>query len=62
MDPEKLFTTREAAEVIGVHPKTLYAWAESHQIGHVRIGAGRSIRFRRIDIEDYLSRRAVAPR
>ena len=58
----QLQTIRQAAAFLGVHPKTLYNWVLAHQITHVRIGAGRNIRFRRSDLEAYLDQRSIPER
>lgn len=55
-----LYTPAEAAEQLGLHPKTLVRFAREGRIGHVPIG--RKIRFRDADIEAFIADNAVKPR
>ena len=41
--PEILYKLPEAAKILTIKPKSLYAWIYAGRIGHTRIG-GRSIR------------------
>lgn len=43
-------TTREAAEVLGMHPGTLANW-RSRRIGPPWLKLGKSIRYRRCELE-----------
>ena len=60
-EPEEIFTVNQAAEFLAIHPKTLFGWAQSHRIPHVRLGT-RAIRFRRSDLLAFLERFAVPSR
>jgi excisionase family DNA binding protein len=55
-EPEKLLTTGQAAEVLQVHPKTLYGWVQSKQIPFVRLGR-RAIRFRPSQLDAFAADR-----
>lgn len=59
--PEKLLTEREVAEILGLTVATLRNrryWRKPPQF--VRID--RTVRYRRIDIEQYIANSCVAPR
>lgn len=56
----KLYTTSEAAAVLGVSLKTLRKWLDSGDIPHTRLGpAARLIRIRAEDIEAFLRAGAI---
>ena len=44
MDTRKLLDIRQAAEILRVHPGTVYRWARAHRVPSVRISA-RVLRF-----------------
>lgn len=54
------YTEPEAAEILGLHPRTLRRRRMDKEIGFLR--DGRWIRYTREDIENYAAGRAVAPR
>lgn len=55
--PEVL-TTQEVAERLAVHPATVTRWARSGVIRSIRVG--RTLRFRRDDIDELLSTPAAS--
>ncbi len=59
---EVLLAAHEAAAILNVKPATLYDWAKQGVIPHVRILAGKRrplIRFRRVELEEFLRERSV---
>jgi len=52
-EPPELFTASEFAHFCGVDMKTIHNWAEKGQIRHFRT-PGRHLRFRRLDVIDFL--------
>lgn len=50
-----LIDVHDAAEHLGIAPKTLYKWVECGQIPFVRIG--RMVRFRERDLERWVEER-----
>ena len=57
MDPKKLFTPREVAEVLQVSPATIYAELERGNLRHQRVG--RRYIITRRHLETYLSPETV---
>ena len=57
----KLLTRKEAAEYLGVKVQTLAAWAVTGRYGLPVVKVGRSVRYRRSDLEAWLSARTVGP-
>lgn len=55
-----LMTVKEAAALLAVSAKKLYRMAALGRVPHVRLG--RSLRFRREDLERWLGQQAVYPR
>lgn len=57
IDPYQLLTTKQAAELLGLHPFTLHGWrcAGRKDLRWYVIGGGR-IRYRRGDVLDYIQR------
>lgn len=49
---KRLLTVREAAEQLGLSPKTVWAWIYSRRLGFVRLG--RSIRIPQSAIEQLI--------
>lgn len=47
-----LMTIQQAAEYLQIKSKTLYAWAESGEIPHYKIG--RLIRFKKTDLDAWI--------
>ena len=56
----RLLTTNEAAQILGVKPKTLAYWrcVKRYDLPFVKVG--RSCRYRRSDIEAFIESRRVA--
>lgn len=55
----QLHTATEVADILKVHPKTVYAWAARGEIPVVRLGLGRTVRFRAEDVEQLVADRLV---
>ena len=56
---EKLLTIDEAAAILSLSKKTLYAYISQRKICFVKIQS--SVRFRQRDLEDWINERAVKP-
>jgi excisionase family DNA binding protein len=54
---EGLLTLEDAARLLGVSKITLRRWTRSGSLGCVRVGQRGDRRFRREDLEDYVSTR-----
>ncbi len=54
-----LMTRQEAAEYLGIQPQTLSVWATSgrHKLPFVKVG--RSVRYRRRDLDQWLESRTM---
>lgn len=48
--PDRLLDVREAAEMLGLKPSTLYQWAYERRIPVVKL-FGRALRFRMSDLQ-----------
>nr|EDZ38383.1 MAG: Hypothetical protein CGL2_10305005 [Leptospirillum sp. Group II '5-way CG'] len=57
----KLLSNSEAAEFLGMSPDTLPRWRWAG-IGPVYLRVGRSIKYRRADLEAFLNESRVNPR
>ena len=55
MDPEML-TTSEAARLLRVHPNTIRQWSNKRLLHAYRLGPRGDRRFKRDDVESFLSR------
>lgn len=61
MSDEKLLNVREAAALLNISTGTLYHWiTESRGVPTVRFSK-RCLRFRRLDLERWISQKLVAP-
>jgi excisionase family DNA binding protein len=49
-----LMTPDEVAELLRVSKSTLYSWRQ-HSIGPVGLRIGKHLRYRWVDVEDYLN-------
>ena len=54
--PSDLLTNDEAAEYLGVSPKTLPVWRTTQRYDLPFIKVGRLIRYRRSDLDEWLER------
>jgi len=53
----ELLTRPEAAQYVGVRPQTLATWASSGRYGLPFVKCGRSVRYRRADLDQWLRER-----
>jgi excisionase family DNA binding protein len=58
-DPQGLLTVKEASTMLGVPARRVYELASRRELKAVRIG--RSVRFRRRDIDAYIEERIEQP-
>lgn len=58
-DPDDLLTREETAQVLRMKPQTLAIWASTGRVDLPYIKCGRSVRYKRRDIERFLARRTV---
>jgi len=56
---DSLLTRPQAAELLGVKVQTLAAWAVDGRYGLPFVKVGRSVRYRRSEIEAFIERRTV---
>ena len=56
---DRLLKATDVADILKVHPKTIYAWADRGEIPVVRLGRGRTVRFRREDVDKLVADRLV---
>lgn len=57
MNPRILYTSREAAEYLGVSESTLVSWRHYNTQSLKWIKVGRLVRYRKIDLERWLRSR-----
>lgn|ERR1035437_7651654 len=55
----ELLTRPEAAQLLGVKPQTLAKWATTQQNGLPYIKVGKSVRYRRSDLTQFMARNTV---
>ena len=58
MQQDRLVTTREVADYLGIPVQTIYRWA-SRGDGPTRLRVGRYVRYRKADVERWLSAREI---
>jgi len=58
--PTDMLTTDEAAAYIGLQPTTLETWRSTKRVALPYTKLGRSVRYRRRDLDAYLDRHTVA--
>ncbi len=63
-ESRELLTRAQAAERLGLSTRTLDRLVAARLVRYVKLGSGRRspIRFHAADLDEYLERRAVAPR
>lgn len=59
LTPPPLLTRNQAAEYLGVKPQTLALWASTKRYKLPYVKVGRSVRYRRSDLEAFLNSRTV---
>jgi excisionase family DNA binding protein len=57
---EKLICPKEAAEVLGIKPDTLYRWTAERRIPFLKIEG--ALRFRPSTLQEWLQRREFSPK
>ncbi len=57
--PDRLLTTREAADFLGVKPGTLDTWRSSKRYGLSYVKVGKHIRYRPSDLQEWIDSRTV---
>jgi predicted DNA-binding transcriptional regulator AlpA len=57
-NPADLLTDLDAAQLLGIEPRTLRLWRNTRGLPHLRI-TSKVIRYRRADLDAWLSRHAV---
>ena len=58
-DPSPLLTVNEVATLVGVHPKTIYAWVRNGTIPYLKVA--HTVRFSRRQIDDWLEANSRGP-
>ncbi len=58
---EKLLSTQEVAEAIGIAPETVRFWRHTGR-GPTVVRVGRYVRYRPEDVESWLDAQSTAPR
>jgi excisionase family DNA binding protein len=61
VDRERLLTTRELAEFLGVIPETVLRWVRRGQLPAIKLPSG-AIRFRESDVDAWLEARSTSKR
>lgn len=56
---EKMLTARQVAEMLQVHPKSVYRWIECGKLATIRLGGNR-LRITERQIRDFLAQKNIA--
>ena len=59
MTESNLLTRKEAAEYLGLAEQTLAAWASARRYSLRYVKLGRSVRYRRTDLDRFIEARTV---
>lgn len=59
LNPSKLLDRTQAAEYLGVKPRTLDVWASTRRYNLKFIKVGRLAKYRKEDLDEFLNRRTV---
>lgn len=59
MIAKELLTRQETAEFLGIKVQTLANWATTGRYGLRHVKVGRSVRYRREDIEKFIESRVI---
>ncbi len=54
----RLFTARDVAEILGVHPETILCWVRDRKLPAIRLPSG-AIRIREDELDAWLDERAT---
>ena len=54
---EELLTLKEAANILKVHSNTLRDWDKKGILKAVRIGIKQSLRYKKLDIENFINKK-----
>lgn len=57
LDEDRLLTRQKAAELLGIKPQTLGIWHSTGRYEIPVVHVGRSVRYRRSDLERWLASR-----
>jgi excisionase family DNA binding protein len=57
---DRLLTQEQAAELLGVLPKTLQAWRTTRRYPLRFVKVGRCVRYKPEDVADFIEKRTVA--
>ncbi|NLX98443.1 MAG: helix-turn-helix domain-containing protein [Rhodopirellula sp.] len=57
--PDDLMTREQAAGYMQMAPQTLAVWASTGRYGLPYIRVGRSVRYRRRDLDEFMARRTI---
>jgi excisionase family DNA binding protein len=58
---DRMMTTAEAAEYLGVRPQTLSVWRSNKRYPIPFIKVGQGVRYRKSDLDAWLESRTVKP-
>lgn len=55
----ELLTRQQAAEYLSIKPETLSVWASTQRYQLPFVKVGRSVRYRRVDLDRFIAQRTV---